>query len=375
MRITDVEAIPLYLGTEKAIADGTQDALIIKVYTDENIIGIGEADTSPHVGKAIIDAPVSGDKCQGIRNIIVGEDPFDVEVIWEKMYYKTYKFGRKGAAINVMSGIDIALWDIIGKKLNQPIYKLLGGAFRKEVVPYASVLFPQDPGDINDVKEKANKCINAGFRSIKFGWGGFGDLEEKDYALIEAIRDEAGNDEVRLMIDVGMKWDAKTAIQRAGILKEFRPYWFEEPVIADDLHGYSEISAAVNWSNIVGGEQEYTRYGFKDLMDIGRVDMIQPDLARAGGFTECRKVAAMAHTRNIPCIPHGWSTDILVKANLHFIAATRNAYFLEYCMMDSPLRWEVTINPSQLEDGVVKVPEEPGLGVHLNEETLRKYSG
>lgn len=372
MKITDVEAIPLYLGTQRDIADGTQDALIIKVHTDEGITGIGEADTSPHIGKAVIDAPISGDKCQGLREVVLGEDPFEVECIWKKMYLKSYKYGRKGVAVNVMSGIDIALWDIIGKKVGKPLYKLLGGAFQKEIIPYASTLFPENPENLEDVKKKTDQCLDQGFKAIKFGWGGFGEDPDADYALVKAAREIAG-DNITIMVDVGMKWDAKTTIQRAELLKDLRPYWLEEPVIADDLEGYKRASETINSIRIVGGEQEYTRYGFRQLMDRGKVDGIQPDLSRSGGFTECMKIASMAQVRNIPLIPHGWSTDILVKANLHFIAVT-GSLFLEYCIMDSPLRWEVTTNPSHIEDGKVKVPEDPGLGVKLNNDTIQKYS-
>ena len=371
MKITDVEAIPLYLQTEKDIADGTQDALVILVHTDEGITGVGEADTSPPIGEAIVNAPISGDKCQGLRKVVTGEDPFEVEKIWNKMYMKTYKYGRKGAAINVMSGIDLALWDIIGKKVGKPAYKLLGGAYKKEVTPYASTLFPQDSGDTDFMKSEVNQYLEEGFRAIKFGWGGFGENPEDDYQLMKTARMEAG-EEVKIMVDVGMKWTANTTIQRAQLLREFNPYWFEEPVIADDYEGYREAAEAIKSTMVVGGEEEYTRYGFRDLIERGKVDGIQPDLARSGGYTESRHIAAIAQSRNIPCIPHGWSTDILIKANLHFIAAF-DCPFLEYCVMDSPLRWEVTKNPSRLEDGKVRVPEKPGLGIELNEDTLDKY--
>jgi L-alanine-DL-glutamate epimerase-like enolase superfamily enzyme len=178
---------------------------------------------------------------------------------------------------------------------------------------------------------------------------------------------------MELMIDVGMRWDATTAIERVNRLRDFRPYFIEEPVYADDLDGYRRIAEAIDFTRIVGGEQEYSRWGFQLLLDHGRVHGIQPDIARSGGITECRKIAALAQARGVPVIPHGWSTNVLVATNLHFIAATPNAPWLEYCIADSPIRWETTHERLPMENGIVRVPEGPGLGVTLNEETIERY--
>jgi L-alanine-DL-glutamate epimerase-like enolase superfamily enzyme len=372
MKITEVEGIALSLRSQREIADGTQDAFLIRVHTDAGVTGIGEADTSPLVAQAILDAPVSGDKCQGLRHVLIGQDPLDRERLWARMYYRTYKYGRKGAALNVMSGIDIALWDIFGKVAGQPLYQLLGGAIRKEIPAYASTLFPEDADDLDDIRTKARRAHDQGFRAIKFGWGGFGHDAEHDARMVERARETMGP-EMELMIDVGMRWDAPTAIERVNRLRDWRPYFIEEPVSADDLEGYRRIAEAIAFTRIVGGEQEYCRWGFQLLLDHGRVHGIQPDLARSGGITECRKVAALAQARGVPVIPHGWSTNVLVAANLHFIAATPNAPWLEYCVADSPLRWEVTSEKLPMEGGIVRVPEGPGLGVTLDERTIAKY--
>lgn len=372
MKITGVEPIGLSTGSELDVADGTQDALLILVHTDAGITGIGEADTSPLVGKAVLDAPISGDKCQGLARQLIGEDPLDRERLWQRCFYRSYKYGRMGAALNVLSALDMALWDIAGKAAGMPLYQLLGGAVRREVRAYASVLFPDDAQDVADVRHKAERALRAGFSAVKFGWGGFGYHAAHDYALVEAAR-EILVGEVDLMIDVGMRWDLQTGIERMELLRPFRPYWFEEPCFADEYETYAALSAAAPWTRIVGGEQEYNRWGFRRLLEWGRVKGIQPDLARSGGITETRRIAALAEERGVPVYLHGWSTNVLVAANLHFIAATPNCDWLEYNTGTSPLRWELTHEQFPLQDGYVAVPEGPGLGVTLNDTAIQRY--
>ena len=368
MKITDIEAIPLTLGETRAIADGTQDALIVRVHTDEGIVGIGESDSSPMVVKAVIEAPMSHMICRGLRTILVGENPFEVERLWEKMYRQTIFFGRRGAAIHAMSAVDIALWDIMGKALGKPVYELLGGAYRKEIRAYASALFGDTPEETAEITT-ANK--EKGFTAIKLGWGPLGKDPEEDVRHIRLAR-EAMGDEMDLMVDAGLVWDAKTAIQMARRFEEYRIFWLEEPLPPDDLEGYAKVATAVD-TRIAAGEEESTRWGFKDLMDRGKIDVVQVDVTRAGGLTESKRIAYMAHERNLPCVPHLWSSDIIIAASLHLVASIPNALILEYCMADSPLRWELVANPPKYEKGVVYVPEGPGLGIELNEDTLEKY--
>ncbi len=376
MKITKVEAVGLSTRSERNVADGTQDALLILVHTDAGLTGVGEADTSPQIGRAVLEAPVSTDKCQGLAAQFVGEDPFDREALWKKCYYRSYKYGRMGVAINVLSAIDMALWDIIGKATGRPLYQLLGGAVRKSVHAYSSVLFPESTEDmpeaLADVRRKATSARENGFTAIKYGWGGFGYDKPKDVAMVAAAREVIGDD-IALMIDVGMRWDAQTAIEWIEALRPLNPYWFEEPCYADEYETYGAIADAHPWTRIVGGEQEYNRWGFRRLMEVGKVKGIQPDLARNGGITETLKVAAIAQERGVPIYLHGWSTNVLVAANLHFIAATPNCQWLEYNTGDSPLRWELTYEQFPLRDGAVSVPEGPGLGITLNWDAVEKY--
>lgn len=375
MEITDIVVHTLSVDeVEGEKADGSQDACVVEVETDEGITGVGEADSSPLVVKAIVEAPVSHDKSAGLKEVLLGRDPFDVEVLWDEMYDRTYFFGRRGAAITAMSAVDMAMWDIVGKATDRPLYQLLGGKHRNSVRAYASTLFPADPTDLDHVREEAGRALDDGFSAIKFGWGGFGRDRVQDLELVGAARDVLGP-EFDLMVDAGMVWqgDVKRAIKGINELdSEHDLYWVEEPVYADNLDGYAAIAGACE-TRIVGGEEEYTAYGFREFVDRGRPDAVQPDVARSGGITHMRKIADIAAEAGIPFVPHGYSTDVIVAANLQLIAATRNAPLLEYCVEESPLRWDLVEEDFTAEDGRVEVPDRPGLGVTLDRDVLEEY--
>jgi L-alanine-DL-glutamate epimerase-like enolase superfamily enzyme len=375
MEVTAIHVHTLSLDeVEGEKADGSQDACVIEVETDEGITGVGEADSSPAVMNAVVNAPVSHDKSKGLKHVVVGRDPFDVEAIWNDMYEASYFYGRKGAAINAMSGIDMALWDVMGKATGRPVYQLLGGKHRDEVRAYASTLFPADPTDTEHMRREARDALDDGFTAIKFGWGGFGQRREDDVTLVGAAREELGP-EFDIMVDAGMVWqdDVKGGIRTTNAVDEAHDiFWIEEPVFADNVDGYRRFSRACE-TRVVGGEEEYTVYGFRDFVDRGEVDGVQPDVARSGGITHMGKIATLAAERGIPLYPHGYSTNLIIAANLHLIAANRNAPLLEYCVEDSPLRWDVTVEDFPVEDGTVQIPDEPGLGVTLDRDTLERY--
>ncbi|GAB7009087.1 mandelate racemase/muconate lactonizing enzyme family protein [Halorubrum trueperi] len=374
MEITDVIVHTLSLSNVEDVANGTQDAAIIEVTTDEGITGIGEADSSPAVVEAIVNAPRSHDKSTGLKEVVVGRDPFDVQVLWDEMFDKSYYYGRKGAAITAISGIDMALWDIMGKVTGKPIHKLIGGKKCNEVRAYASTLFPEDPMNTEYMRRQSEQILEDGFTAVKFGWGSFGQDVEHDHELLGAARDILGPN-FDIMVDAGMTygWDTKRAIKTTKSLdKAHNLFWMEEPVFADNVEGYAEISNATE-TRIVGGEEEYTAYGFRDFISRGNVDGVQPDVARSGGITHMNKIASLAAQSGIPFLPHGYSTDILVAASLHLIAANPNAPLLEYCIEDSPLRWDVVEEDLDVEDGYVSVPTDPGLGVTLDRDTIAKY--
>lgn len=370
MKIVDVKAIPLYVGKVKETADPSQDAVIVKVYTDEGIVGFGEANSSPLIVKSIVEAPASHKYGHGLRTLLLGEDPFEREGLWWKMYLGTLNFGRRGAVINAMSGVDMALWDCVGKALDKPIYKLLGGAYRKKVRAYASVLFPPQ---LRKISELASQCLKRGFTAVKFGWGPMGEDPKKDVKMVKSAREAVGRD-VELMIDAGICWDSTTAIQRAREFEEYNIYWLEEPLPPDDLDGYARLADAVE-TRIAAGEKQTTRYEFRDLIERARIDVVQPDVARAGGFTECKKIVDMCFLSNCECVPHVWGTGLNIAAALHMIATFPRPTFLEYALTESPLRNYLVRERFELEDGLVQVPEGSGLGVELDEKTVKKYSG
>jgi L-alanine-DL-glutamate epimerase-like enolase superfamily enzyme len=373
MKITEVETLHLRLPEIAEECNGTQDALLVKIHTDAGLVGIGEVDSSPTVAKAIFDAPYSHTLASGIRQLLVGEDPRDVERLWEKMYRGTIYFGRRGAAIHALSGADIALWDLLGKATDLPVYRLLGGAYRKRMRAYSSDLMPSTP---QEAAARAGFLRDAGFTAFKFGWGGLGQSEAQDVALISAVRRAVG-DENDFMVDIGLCWDAATAIARARRFAEYNLAWIEEPLPPDDLEGYARLADAVD-TRIAAGEEQATCYEFADLMDRGRIDVVQVDISRAGGLTESRRIAQMAHRRNLPCIPHAYSTGVLLAASVHWVAAIPNGSLVEYTVEESPLATALTgtgllRNPARAVEGWMTVPEGPGLGIELDEEMVARY--
>lgn len=375
MIITKVEAIPIRLpGEKKLINDSTQDGIVIRIHTDEGITGYGEVDSSPWVIKAIIDTPVSCRVVQGLSNIVVGRDPADVAKIWYDMYIASMYYGGYSAAIHAMSGIDIAIWDILGKAANKPIYKLLGGKFRDKIRAYASTLMPYTP---EESAEEALKWKEAGYSAIKMGWGGFEDGPKNTVKLVEAARKAIGDD-IDLLLDLGfipspeMTIDAPSRIQLANELEQYKPYLIEEPLLPHDYDGYKLLQEKVD-TRIACGENITTLYGFKLLIDYCKLSIIQPDVARCGGITETMRIANYAGARRINIIPHAWHSDILIAASLQIVAAISNVNLLEFCVWDSPIRNELTNNKFEAIDGFVKIPDGPGLGIEVNDEALVKY--
>jgi L-rhamnonate dehydratase len=375
MKITKIEAIPVAQQQGiQLINDSAQDGIIIKVHTDEGIVGYGEVDSAPWVVKSIIESPVSHRICSGIGQAIIGEDPFDIEKIWEMMYHASTFYGRRGAAINAISGIDIALWDIMGKALNKPVYKLLGGGIRKRVRAYASTLMPYTP---EEAYEETKKWKDLGYTAIKLGWGGFEQGNREIVELVRASRDAAGPD-VDLIFDLGFipsadhPIDAASRIVLAKELEQFKPYWIEEPLYPDDFEGYRKLAESTS-IRIAGGENETTRYGFRELIERGGVGIVQPDVTRCGGLSEAKRIAQLAQVHHITCVPHAWSSGIVIAASLHLIASIPNGCLLEYCTADTPIRQELLTNDIQVVDGYAVVSEKPGLGIEINEDALEKY--
>ena len=370
MKITDVEAIVVKQPTIEDIGDGSQDTVVVRVHTDAGISGVGEADSSPYVVREIIYCPASHIVCKGLRDVIIGMDPMDIDVIYEKMYQASYYYGRRSAAIHAISAIEMALWDIKGKALGLPVYKLLGGAFRTEVPAYCSVLMPDTE---DEIKRIVDTYMPQGYCGIKFGWGALGYDLNRDVELVAACREALGKD-AKLMIDIGMRWKgAKTVMKMCDRLREFDLFWLEEPFTPDYLDGYRRL--ANTDMTIAAGEEQGTLYELMELLDTNGVDILQPDMARCGGIGIAKKISDIAAMKDIPVIPHAFKTGILMSASLQYVAAAKNAFTLEYICQETVLskrliKHHFSIDPN----GIVRIPDAPGLGIEIDEAVLEEYA-
>ena len=378
MKITNVEAFILESPFENTAPEGSEEArgvkhcLLLKVSTDEGITGWSDIETSSHVGVAAVNAPDSSPFFEGLRAIVMNEDPFDVERLWDKVYRRSIYYGRRGVAMQLLSGFDIACHDIIGKATGKPVYKLLGGARRERVRAYASTLFRPTP---QAIKEACAFYLERGFTAIKFGWGVFGEDPKLDIRLVEAAREAVGPD-VELMVDPGWMVDrsAYDAIALCRALEPYDIYWLEDFMHPENYEGYAKTKAAGVKTRLAAGEQEATGWGFRQLIQQGGIDVIQPDITRCGGFTQIRKILWEAEYAGVDVCPHAWLTDLNTAAALHVNAILPRSLFLEYNVSDNPMLREVIENPVQLdESGYIAVPDGPGLGIEINEAAVRKF--
>jgi L-alanine-DL-glutamate epimerase-like enolase superfamily enzyme len=369
MKITRVEAIHLRLPNVNERCDGSQETLVVKVHTDAGIVGLGEVDSSSLVARAVIEAPLSHKICRGLAECVVGQDPFEIERLIHRMYEGSIFFGRQGAAIQAMSGVEIALWDIVGKAVGRPVYQLLGGGFRKKFRAYASILFGDTPAET----ERIGRELTAqGYRAVKFGWGPMGQGEESDIAHVRAARAGLGKD-VELMVDAGLCWDTATAIRRARQFEPFQLAWLEEPLHPDNLQGYARLSASSPPMRIAAGEEICDVKEFQQMMDVGGIDVAQVDVTRVGGLGRSKRIGWDSVERHRLCVNHSYKTGINLAASLHFVAALPNTHYFEYCVEQGDLRKHLTKQSFPVIDGDISVPEEPGLGIELNEEIVAKY--
>ena len=369
MKITSVEAIYLRQPEVKEQCDSGQDALIVKVHTDAGITGIGEVDSNPWAVKGAIEGPFSHTTAAGLGSIVVGEDPFETEKIWHKMYRANIYGGRRGVGVHAMSGIDLALWDIKGKALGMPVWKLLGGGFHQKIRCYASSLFgptPQATGEL------ARRYRDQGFTAVKFGWDPMGQDEKTDIGLVREGRKGLGDD-ADLLIDAGLVWDAKTAMQRVKAFEDYGIFWLEEPLRPDDYEGYRKLAESTS-VRIAAGEEETNRLSFLELMDKGKIDVVQVNLTRCGGFTEAMKIAALAWDRGLMIANHGFTTYVNVAAALHWLNSIPNTLICEFVAEEETnLREQITKQKLRAVDGYLAVPQEPGLGIDLDDEAIAKY--
>jgi L-rhamnonate dehydratase len=368
MKINRVEPIHLRLPTITDRCDGSQETLIVKVHTDAGITGVGEVDSSSLVAKAIIEAPLSHKICRGLAECVVGQDPFEIDRLIHRMYEGTIFFGRQGAVIQAMSGVEIALWDIVGKATGRPVYQLLGGGFRKKFRAYASILFGDTP---QETERLAAELVDQGYRAVKFGWGPMGQSAESDVAHVACARRGLGSG-IELMVDAGLCWDAVTAIDRAEQFEKFHLTWLEEPLHPDNVQGYARL-AARSRIPIAAGEEICDIKEFQQMMDVGGIDVVQVDVTRVGGLTRAKRIGWDSAERHRLCVNHSYKTGVNIAGSLHFVAALPNTRYFEYCVEQGALRQTLTKQRFPVVDGEIAVPEEPGLGVDLDEAVIEKY--
>ena len=345
----------------------SQDVVLVRVVSDSGLVGIGEADASPEVVKAIIDAPYSHNIACGLRELLLGEDPLEHERIWQKLYRRTQYFGRTSVTIAAMSAVDMALWDLKGKKFGEPIHRLLGGKQHARIPAYASILFGRDGEETRAI---ARRWIEAGYGAIKFGWEPMGQSEELDLALVRGAREGAGRD-ATLLIDAGCVWDARTALRRALSFAQFNIGWLEEPLRPDDVEGYVWLRDR-SPVPIAAGEAECGRESFRPFLDRRALDVYQVDLSRCG-FTDADFIKQRVQEIGARLCNHCYTSPITVAASLHWLSTCRDAFLFENCVDDSPMRHDLTLEPMEAQDGMMTVPDRPGLGVTLNEEFVSKY--
>jgi L-alanine-DL-glutamate epimerase-like enolase superfamily enzyme len=369
MKITEVRLTGLAGGT---VEGGWADELkpeddintVVEVLTDEGLVGVGSAMT----GKALIDSAV-----RLLRPLLIGERADEPARVSEKLRQSLFWQGRGGAVEHAISGIDIALWDLMGKVCNQPVARLLGGCYRDRIKPYGSILFDEPPR----LREKLQHAVGRGFRAIKMGWRPFGRRDRKtDELLVRTAREAVGPD-VELMVDAGGSeqfWPHgyKWALQTARMLAEYDVVWFEEALPPDDLEGFIELRRH-SPVPITTGEVLTRRQTFRPYLERHAVDIIQPDCTKCGGLTEAWRVGWMAYEHNILMVPHGWNTALGLAADLHLTAALPVARYVEF-LTPSPYLDELITNPFKPDaDGLLRVPQGPGLGVELNLDALKRY--
>ncbi|HEY7309532.1 MAG TPA: mandelate racemase/muconate lactonizing enzyme family protein [Gemmataceae bacterium] len=368
MKITRVEAIHLRLPDVNERCDGSQETLLVKVHTDIGLVGVGETDSSALVAKAIVEAPLSHKICRGLAECVADQDPFEIDRLLHRMYEGSIYFGRQGAAIQAMSAVEIALWDIVGKATKRPVYQLLGGGFRKKFRAYASILFGDTPAETERI---GRDLVKQGYRAVKFGWGPMGQGEDSDIAHVRAARQGIGPD-VELMVDAGLCWDTATAIRRAQQFEPFNLTWLEEPLHPDNLAGYARLSARAPM-RIAAGEEICDIKEFQQMMDVGGIDVAQVDVTRVGGLARSKRIGWDSAERHRLCVNHSYKTGVNIAASLHLVAALPNTHYFEYCVEQGDLRKYLTKQEFPVVDGDISVPEEPGLGIELNEATVAKY--
>ncbi|QIE54622.1 mandelate racemase/muconate lactonizing enzyme family protein [Pikeienuella piscinae] len=387
MKITEIDVrVLLAPNMDPTLTSSAQDSLVVLVHTDEGVVGIGESDVNPWMAKAAILAPGTHTMGLCMRDMLIGADPLDIAGLWDRLYKGTAMNGRRGVVVHAMGAIDMALWDLKGKALGKPVHELLGGAVKPTVTPYASLLPKGDSfSSYRDaLVESALRAKEIGFRAVKaevllngpYAHEGMSESYDRHTDVVAAVRKAIGPD-VTLMVDVGYLWpDAASCIEIVRDWAEFDIFFLETPVWSDDVDELRRVREAAPMK-VAAGEWLATRYEFRELMDVGGVQVAQPDVGRVGGLSEARIVCDMAAERGVTIVPHCWKTGVSLSATAHLAFATPHCAFIEYLppqLCHETLRRELVVEELDLVDGHIPLPVKPGLGFELNEDALRAYA-
>ena len=346
----------------------TRAALLVEVVTDDGLVGWGECYGPARLNAAVV---------EGFRPLLVGADPLATDLIWQALYNGFRDHGQKGLVVQALSGVDIALWDIKGKHFGVPAHRLMGGPVREHVRAYATGLYRRRDGDpLAYLVEEAEDYAAQGFSAMKLK---IGFDHDQDVAVTWAIREAIGPD-VGLMIDANHAYDSVAAIRFGRRVEDCDIGWFEEPVPPEDLAGYRAMRSALSIP-IAGGEAEFTRFGFRNVLQAEAIDILQPDTCAAGGLSECKKIADMANAFGVRYNPHVWGAGVAIAASLQLLAVLPHnppslnpiEPMLEFDQTEHPVRMAVLTEPIRHENGVVAIPGGPGLGIDINREALTQF--
>jgi D-galactarolactone cycloisomerase len=367
MKITDVKTIRLRatIPTEGQVFSrsgvrNSRSTTLVQVGTDEGITGHGSCSGNGELIEVIV--------ARVLKPLLIGMDPTEIDRIWDKAYVRGghKEFGTRGVGVVALSGIDVALWDILGKVRGVPLYQLLGGKCRDKVPVYATALYPEEP---SKVAKRARGFAEQGFHGVKIKVGF--DLDQ-DIRIVRAVRAELGKDFI-VMTDANQGYTLEVGLDAAAAFADCGVFWLEEPLFVEDIAGHAELRERGKVP-IAVGENLNMCYAFENFMVRGAVDYLQPDVARAGGISEIKKIAAMAAEYDVPISFHTWGDGVALTASVHLSAALKNSILMELDYTYNPLREELLRDSFRLLNGCLIPPEKPGLGVELNPEALQRFA-
>ncbi len=351
--------------------------VLVHIKTDEEVDGWGECATGSDFGEAAFAARAIIEK--GFARRLIDKDPLEYRKLWEVLYASTENYGRRDLGVLALSGVDTALVDVAAKKYEVPACVLLGGRYNEEVPLYASLLFDMD--DPVGTAVKGKKYLSENYAGIKFGWGmvpskPFGKNLKADEAMVKTIRETLGYD-IKLMIDVGryVNLSSSQVLKMASAFEKYDITWLEEPLPRDDIDGYRVISRR-SPIPIAAGEGYRTMHDFRRSITRGEVNLLQPDVSKAGGLSETKRIVEMAHDFNVPWVPHNWSTALNSAATLHLVASSIDAYLMEFKQELNPLIQEIAKRGEEIfsvRGGKMRVPSGLGLGIEIDEDAVAKY--